>query len=87
MKSGCRWIATTGNAPEMGWKKNRTGQTSDWVNPDTGRRYTVTPRDTFSGPDTQPCREFVIESSSNGRSQRTLETACRRPDGIWEIRD
>lgn len=68
-------------------ENNRTGQTSDWVNPDTGRRYAVTPQDTFSGAGNQPCREFVISSGTGPQAGRSIETACRRPDGTWEIRN
>lgn len=68
-------------------KNNRTGQTLDWVNPATGRRYAVTPQETFSQAGNQPCREFVISSGSGAQARRSTETACRRPDGGWEIRD
>ena len=68
-------------------ENNRTGETSDWINPDTGRRYRVTPQDTYTGAGEQPCREFVIESSTHGATTRTIETACRQSDGTWKIRN
>lgn len=65
---------------------NRTGETSDWVNPDTGYRYEVTPRDTLEIAGNEPCREFDIVTEDNGVEYSTREVACRRPDGVWEIR-
>ena len=66
---------------------NRTGQTSGWVNPDTGRRYSVTPRDTYTGVGQRPCREFVIETGTGPNQRESIKTACRRADGTWEIMD
>lgn len=64
---------------------NETGETSDWVNPDTGYRYEVTPRDTRDLAGNEPCREFDIITEDDGVEYRTTEVACRRPDGVWEI--
>lgn len=64
---------------------NQTGQSSDWVNPDTGRRYAVTPRVTYRGARQRPCREFVIEWGTGPSARKSVESACRRPDGTWQI--
>ncbi len=64
---------------------NETGQTADWVNPDTGRRYYVTPQDTFAYHGRSPCREFDIVSRDRGYEYHSTEIACRRNDGSWEI--
>jgi surface antigen len=64
---------------------NQTGQTGDWVNPDTGRRYYVTPQDTFAYRGQEPCREFDIVTRDRGRESRATEIACRRNDGSWVI--
>lgn len=65
---------------------NRTNETTDWVNPDTGYRYYVTPRDTLDVAGAEPCREFDIVTREAGVEYRSTEVACRRPDGVWEIR-
>ncbi|MDT8408124.1 MAG: RT0821/Lpp0805 family surface protein [Wenzhouxiangellaceae bacterium] len=64
---------------------NPTGETSRWTNPDTGRSYRVTPRDTFHEPGKGPCREFTFTSEHRGETVQTQEVACRRADGSWEI--
>lgn len=64
---------------------NETGEATDWVNPDTGRYYEVTPEDTFVYRGMEPCREFDIVTREGGREYHSTEIACRRSDGSWEI--
>lgn len=66
-------------------ENNRTGESTAWVNPDTGREYRVTPEDTFRNESERPCREFDMVSEYRGERVRTTEVACRQPDGTWEI--
>ncbi len=65
-------------------EKNRTGQASTWVNPDTGNRYTVAPTRTYETAE-GPCREFTMDAIIGGRKQEIYGTACRQPDGSWKI--
>ena len=46
--------STTQNALES----QKTGETTTWVNPDTGHKGEVTPTRTFQSSDGLPCREF-----------------------------
>ncbi len=62
---------------------NRSGQRHDWVNPDSGRQYSMTPDAAYNGPNGEPCRRFLLREGRRG--EVTEQTACRRPDGIWEI--
>jgi surface antigen len=64
---------------------SETGQTTDWVNPDTGRSYYVTPQETFAYQGQEPCREFALVTREGSYERRTTEIACRRADGSWEI--
>jgi surface antigen len=62
----------------------RTGVPAAWRNPDTGVQYSVTPTrtyDTASGP----CREFTTEAIIGGRRETVYGTACRQPDGSWQV--
>ena len=62
---------------------SRTGESTSWVNPDTGYRYVVTPTRTFdqSGG---PCREFVLDATVGGQTnQNVYGTACLQADGSW----
>lgn len=61
------------------------GETITWNNPESGNYGTVTPvRDgrTQSG---RYCREYQQTVVVDGREQSAYGTACRQPDGSWEI--
>ncbi len=57
-----------------------------WNNPETGNYGTVTPiRD---GTDTRTgayCREYQTTVTIGGKTEDAYGTACRQPDGSWEI--
>lgn len=61
-----------------------TGNAVAWNNPDSGNRGTVTPIKTFERGNTY-CREYVQEVVIGGEKQKAYGTACRKPDGQWEI--
>lgn len=64
---------------------SRTGQSTTWVNPDTGYEYTVTPTRTYeeSGG---PCREFSLNATVGGQpDQEVFGTACLQSDGSWML--
>jgi surface antigen len=64
---------------------NPTKEASEWVNPDTGRSGSVAPVRTFDNAQGQPCREFVTKIIIGGKEEQGYGTACRQPDGSWEI--
>ncbi len=64
---------------------NQTNQASDWVNPDTGRSGAVVPIKTFTNDQGQPCREFTSTITIGGKAEQGYGTACRQPDGTWQI--
>jgi len=66
-------------------ENNKSNHSSDWVNPDTGNSGGVTPVRTFSGAQGQPCREFLSTIIIGGEQQQGYGTACRQPDGSWQI--
>ncbi|MBE0596696.1 MAG: hypothetical protein IH614_05465, partial [Desulfuromonadales bacterium] len=66
-------------------ENNRTEQAADWVNPDTGRAGAVVPVRTFHDPQGLPCREFLTVITIGGREEQGYGTACRQPDGDWQI--
>jgi len=63
---------------------NRTGRSSDWVNPDTGSSYTATPTRTYrrNGRD---YRDVEIDGYVDGKRETVHATAYRRPDGTWQL--
>lgn len=64
---------------------NRTGESTSWINPDTGYRYTVTPTRTYE-QSSGPCREFQLDATVGGQaSQDVYGTACYQADGSWLV--
>jgi len=73
-----RYIAST-------LETSPSGRRSEWVNPDSGNRYAVTPQAAYEGSGGQPCREFVV--TSDEFNNPVYGTACRRADGTWHMVD
>lgn len=64
----------------------RTGVPSSWRNPDTGNQYTVMPTRTYETA-AGPCREYTIDAVIGGRPEKVYGTACRQPDGSWQVQN
>lgn len=65
-------------------EENRTGETTAWVNPDTGNEFRVTPTDTWER-NGRPCRQFEFRVETDRGEDTQRRTACRAEDGIWEV--
>ena len=59
------------------------GETIVW-NSD-GQDYSVTPTQTVANANGQYCREYIAQSTIDGRPVQTRGTACRQPDGAWKL--
>lgn len=64
---------------------NRTGETSEWEDPDASAHVSVTPTRTFQTTDQEYCREYTTYVTVSGDRQTAYGTACRQPDGSWKI--
>jgi surface antigen len=62
-----------------------TGAVAQWTNPDTGHSGTFKPMRTYQTTEGQYCREYQQTVTVGGQVQSAYGTACRRPDGSWEI--
>ena len=62
-----------------------TGTTTSWANPDSGNSGTYTPTQTYQTDSGQYCREFQQTITVGGETQDAYGTACRQPDGTWQI--
>lgn len=62
-----------------------TCSTITWKNPGSGSNGTVTPTHTYEPEPGRYCREFQQEVVIGGQIQDAYGTACRQPDGSWEI--
>lgn len=64
----------------------RTGVPTSWRNPDSGNQYVVVPTRTYEAP-SGPCREYSIDAVIGGKRDKVFGTACRQPDGSWQVRN
>lgn len=62
----------------------RSGQAQAWQNPD-GQQGFITPQPAYQERNGRYCREFTSEVTVGGRVQQAFGTACRQPDGQWQI--
>lgn len=63
----------------------RTGDRSEWENPDSGNSGWVVPTKTWQEDSGRYCREFQTGIIVGGEEQTAYGTACRQPDGSWKI--
>jgi len=63
----------------------RSGQVTQWRNPDTGVSGTITPKPAYTASSGQVCREFQQTVTIGGKTEQAFGTACRQPDGSWKI--
>ena len=66
---------------------SQTGQSSQWRNPDSGNSGTFTPTRTYQTDSGQYCREYTQEILVAGEKHQSYGTACRQPDGSWQIQN
>ena len=62
-----------------------SGTTASWENPDTSNSGTVTPMRTYQAQSGEYCREFEQTITVAGETRQAYGTACRRPDGNWQV--
>lgn len=75
-----RCVRTCQNALES----SPIGRPVEWRNPDSGNYGFVTPTRTYQESG-QYCREFTQSITVAGKTQQGYGTACRQPDGTWQI--
>lgn len=61
------------------------GETITWNNPDTGNYGSVTPVRDGTSTSGRYCREFQQTVTVGGKTESAYGTACRQPDGSWQI--
>ena len=77
--------AAMGQATQQALETNQSGQSAEWSNPDSGHYGSVTPQPAYKNTSGQYCREFQQEVVIDGRTESAYGTACRQPDGSWQI--
>ena len=61
-----------------------SGQPVAWNNPDSGHSGTVTVTRTYQEAG-KYCREYQQTVTIGGKQENAYGTACRQPDGSWQI--
>ncbi len=61
------------------------GETINWNNPQSGHSGTYTPVRDGTSSSGRYCREFQQTITVGGKTQQGYGTACRQPDGTWQI--
>jgi surface antigen len=74
-----RIIQTT----QLALENNKIGEGSNWANPASGHRGTVTPTRTYKSPAGEPCRELQQTVAVEAQTSVAYDSACRRADGVW----
>src|SRR5579864_5846355 len=64
---------------------NSVGQPAYWQNQKTGTNYTVVPTKNVTVDGNQYCREYRSTANVAGKKQQVYGTACRQPDGSWQV--
>lgn len=72
-------------AAQRAFENNQTGASTTWRNPDSGHSGTITPTRTYQASSGQYCREYQQTITVGGEAQQSYGTACRQPDGSWQI--
>jgi surface antigen len=62
-----------------------SGAATSWRNPDTGNYGEVVPMPAYQGPSGAYCREFRHNVYIGGQKEPIYGTACRQPDGQWQL--
>ncbi len=68
-------------------ENSQAGHSSQWQNPDSGHSGTFTPTRTYQTESGQYCREYTQEILVGGEKHESYGTACRQPDGTWQIQN
>jgi len=66
---------------------NKSGTAASWHNPDAEHSGATVPLKTFQTADGIYCREFQQTIMVADQPQAGYGTACRQPDGSWQIVD
>ncbi len=67
------------------YERGTSGQSTAWINPDSGNQYQITPRPAYKDANRRVCREAEIMAVIGGKREKTRTTACRDKSGHWQL--
>lgn len=65
-------------------ERGQPGQALPWSNPQTGNSGSFSAQAPYQN-NGQYCREYTQTINVGGQSQKAYGTACRQPDGNWQV--
>ena len=77
-------VAYQNRAQTQALESNKSGSGATWKNPDSGASGTITPTKTYEKAG-RYCREYTQTINVGGKTEKGYGTACRQPDGAWEV--
>lgn len=66
-------------------ENNNIGEPAYWHNARTGTDYRVVPTRNVTYEGNEYCREYRTIAEIGGKKREVYGTACRQPDGAWQI--
>jgi surface antigen len=73
------------NTQQKALETSQAGQALPWSNPQSGNSGVIIPQAPFQNQSGQYCREFQNKITVGGKTESGYGTACRQPDGSWQI--
>jgi len=77
--------AAYNEASQRALETAQAGQSLPWSNPKSGNSGYITPKAPYQTSNGQYCREYTQTIRVGGKTQNGYGTACRQPDGSWQI--
>ncbi len=71
---------------QASYRSFETGAPVEWRNPDSGNSGMVAPGRSYQSGNSY-CREYTQTVNIGGRAERAYGTACRQPDGSWQLQN
>lgn len=78
-------MAAYNDASQRAMETAQPGQSLPWRNPKSGNSGTITPSNYYQNASGQYCREYTQTIVVGGQRKEGYGTACRQPDGTWQI--
>lgn len=60
-------------------------RTIAWTDPNSGGQYRVIPEKPYKTRDGRYCREYLTNAVIDGYNRQVTGTACRQPNGVWQM--
>jgi surface antigen len=70
---------------QQAMETGQPGQSFPWQNPQSGNSGVIIPSNYYQSNNGQYCREYTQRITVGGHTQEGYGTACRQPDGSWQV--